>query len=191
MGWGPCVLDGRGVSAFRIQRRRGGGSRQDKGKRGRFACTSFPWRKRSLSPTDPACAPNRCQVMRNKQTGQSDGYGFVEFASRDAAEKVLAERNGAGRRWVAVPSRLQAWAAHESGSQLPIAGTPMPSTQQAFRINWASFGIGARRPEGRSDVPAEYSVFVGDLSPEVNDLSLLDIFKAQYPSVRRGRCMMH
>jgi RNA recognition motif-containing protein len=29
------------------------------------------------------------KVIRNKQTGQSEGYGFVEFYSHSAAEKVL------------------------------------------------------------------------------------------------------
>lgn len=34
------------------------------------------------------------KVIRNKQTGQSEGYGFVEFYSRATAEKVLQNFNG-------------------------------------------------------------------------------------------------
>lgn len=61
----------------------------------------------------------------------------------------------------------------------------MPSSNQQFRLNWASFGIGARRPDGAgTETVNEFSLFVGDLAPEVNDLSLLECFRAQYPSVR-------
>jgi RNA recognition motif-containing protein len=52
------------------------------------------------------------KVIRNKQTGQSDGYGFIEFANRSAAEKILQTFNG----------------------------TPMPNGAQNFRLNWASAG---------------------------------------------------
>lgn len=52
------------------------------------------------------------KVIRNKQTGQSDGYGFIEFVSRAAAERVLQTYNG----------------------------TPMPNGAQNFRLNWASAG---------------------------------------------------
>lgn len=52
------------------------------------------------------------KVIRNKQTGQSDGYGFIEFTSRAAAEKILQTFNGAA----------------------------MPNGAQNFRLNWASAG---------------------------------------------------
>ncbi|CAN6890920.1 unnamed protein product [Brassica oleracea] len=34
------------------------------------------------------------KVIRNKQTNQSEGYGFVEFLSRSAAEEVLQSYSG-------------------------------------------------------------------------------------------------
>ncbi|PQQ16037.1 polyadenylate-binding protein RBP45B isoform X1 [Prunus yedoensis var. nudiflora] len=52
------------------------------------------------------------KVIRNKQTTQSEGYGFIEFNSRAAAERVLQSYNG----------------------------TPMPNGAQNFRLNWASAG---------------------------------------------------
>ncbi|XP_023518995.1 polyadenylate-binding protein RBP45-like isoform X2 [Cucurbita pepo subsp. pepo] len=52
------------------------------------------------------------KVIRNKQTGQSEGYGFIEFLTRPAAERVLQTYNG----------------------------TPMPIGAQNFRLNWASAG---------------------------------------------------
>ncbi|PKA63724.1 Polyadenylate-binding protein RBP45B [Apostasia shenzhenica] len=59
------------------------------------------------------------KLIRNKQTGQLEGYGFVEFATRATAERVLQTYNG----------------------------TPMPNGEQVFRLNWASAG-GKRGDEG-------------------------------------------
>jgi len=63
------------------------------------------------------------KVIRNKQTGQSEGYGFVEFYSHAAAEKVLEG----------------------------FSGHIMPNTDQPFRLNWASFSMGDRRSDVASD----------------------------------------
>ncbi|KAK9133444.1 hypothetical protein Scep_012972 [Stephania cephalantha] len=59
------------------------------------------------------------KVIRNKQTGQSENYGFVEFVSRAAAERALQTYNG----------------------------NLMPSVEQNFRLNWASLGSGERRDD--------------------------------------------
>ncbi|KAI4304825.1 hypothetical protein MLD38_040290 [Melastoma candidum] len=59
------------------------------------------------------------KIIRNKITGQPEGYGFVEFVSHSAAERVLQTYNG----------------------------TQMPGTEFTFRLNWASFGMGERRGE--------------------------------------------
>ncbi|XP_012454508.1 polyadenylate-binding protein RBP45B isoform X3 [Gossypium raimondii] len=59
------------------------------------------------------------KVIRNKQTGQVEGYGFIEFVSRAAAERVLQTYNG----------------------------TPMPNGESNYRLNWASFSSGDRRDE--------------------------------------------
>ncbi|KAG4988534.1 hypothetical protein AAZX31_11G129800 [Glycine max] len=52
------------------------------------------------------------KIIRNKLTGQPEGYGFVEFVSHASAEAFLRTYNGA----------------------------QMPGTEQTFRLNWASFG---------------------------------------------------
>ncbi|XP_028105199.1 polyadenylate-binding protein RBP47-like [Camellia sinensis] len=61
---------------------------------------------------------NSVKVIRSKQTSQSEGYGFIEFLSHAAAEKVLQSFNG----------------------------TTMPNTEQTFRLNWATFSAGAAPP---------------------------------------------
>ncbi|KAI3972192.1 hypothetical protein MKW92_052229 [Papaver armeniacum] len=63
-----------------------------------------------------------CIKVIRKQTRESKGYGFVEFYTRAAAEKVLQTYNGSA----------------------------MPNAEQPFRVNWASFRMGSRRCSDRS-----------------------------------------
>ncbi|RWW79437.1 hypothetical protein BHE74_00012281 [Ensete ventricosum] len=60
------------------------------------------------------------KVIRNKQTGQSEGYGFIEFVSRAAADRILQTYNG----------------------------QMMPNSEQAFRMNWATCGAGEKHGDG-------------------------------------------
>ncbi|CAN1353830.1 Polyadenylate-binding protein RBP45B [Linum perenne] len=60
------------------------------------------------------------KVIRNKQSGQTEGYGFMEMISHAAAERILQTYNG----------------------------TPMPNGEQNFRLNWASYGAGEKRDDG-------------------------------------------
>lgn len=60
------------------------------------------------------------KVIRNKITGQPEGYGFIEFISHAAAERTLQTYNG----------------------------TQMPGTELTFRLNWASFGSGQKVDAG-------------------------------------------
>ncbi|KAJ7561310.1 hypothetical protein O6H91_03G023500 [Diphasiastrum complanatum] len=98
------------------------------------------------------------KVIRNKQTGHSEGYGFIEFVSHTAAEKALQSYNG----------------------------VQMPQAEQLFRLNWASFGIGDRRPEAASDE----SIFVGDLASDVTDFVLHETFHSRYPSVKGAKVII-
>ncbi|KAG5414090.1 hypothetical protein IGI04_001657 [Brassica rapa subsp. trilocularis] len=59
----------------------------------------------------------QAKVIRNKQSGYSEGYGFIEFVSHAAAERILQTYNGA----------------------------QMPGCEQTFRLNWAQPGAGERR----------------------------------------------
>lgn len=62
------------------------------------------------------------KIIRNKNTAVSEGYGFVEFATHEAAEQVLRTFNGC----------------------------PIPNTDQIFRLNWAAFGVGKVTTDGKS-----------------------------------------
>ncbi|CAN6452283.1 unnamed protein product [Victoria cruziana] len=95
------------------------------------------------------------KIIRNKQTGQSEGYGFIEFVSRAAAERVLQTYNG----------------------------TMMPNVEQSFRLNWASFGVGEKRP----DTGPEFTIFVGDLASDVSDYVLQETFRSHYTSIKGAK----
>ncbi|CAL5344430.1 unnamed protein product [Camellia sinensis] len=62
----------------------------------------------------------------------------------------------------------------------------MPGTEQTFRLNCATFGIGERR----HDAGSEHSIFVGDLAPNVTDYLLQETFRTQYPSVRGAKVVI-
>ncbi|XP_015689340.2 polyadenylate-binding protein RBP47C'-like isoform X2 [Oryza brachyantha] len=63
------------------------------------------------------------KVIRNRHSGVSEGYGFVEFCSHASAEKALQN----------------------------FSGHLMPNTDRAFKINWASYSMGEKRSELASD----------------------------------------
>lgn len=99
------------------------------------------------------------KVIRNKQTMMSECYGFVEFPNHATAERVLQTYNG----------------------------TLMPQTEQAFRLNWASFGMSERRVDGSG---SDHSIFVGDLAPDVTDYILQETFRSRYLSVKGAKVVI-
>ncbi|XP_021767656.1 polyadenylate-binding protein RBP47C-like [Chenopodium quinoa] len=64
------------------------------------------------------------KVIRNKQTGASEGYGFVEFFTHAIADKVLQS----------------------------YTGHMMPNAEQPFRLNWATFSMADKRTDNGSDL---------------------------------------
>lgn len=70
---------------------------------------------------------------------------------------------------------------------LSLNGTPMPNTTRAFKLNWATGGGLADR--GRDERGPEYSIFVGDLGPEVNEYVLVSLFQSRFPSCKSAKIM--
>lgn len=60
----------------------------------------------------------------------------------------------------------------------------MPNTDQAFRLNWASFSTGEKRGDNTG---SDLSIFVGDLAPDVTDSMLNETFATRYPSVKGAK----
>ncbi|RWV91812.1 hypothetical protein GW17_00045865 [Ensete ventricosum] len=79
------------------------------------------------------------KVIRNKQTGQSEGYGFVEFHSHATAEKILQN----------------------------FSNHPMPNTDQPFRLNWASFSMSDKRSDLASDHSIFVGDLASDVSDSI------------------------
>ncbi|KAJ3188519.1 hypothetical protein HK101_009118 [Irineochytrium annulatum] len=97
------------------------------------------------------------KMIRDKITVASAGYCFVDFSSNAAAARQLTTANG----------------------------SIIPGTNKVFKLNWASGGGMVDRT--RDSAGPEYSIFVGDLSPEVNDLLLMNTFQARYGSIKSAK----
>jgi len=124
-----------------------------------FCLSSSDWFDVLLSYVQVVSA----KVIRNKQTGQSEGYGFVEFYTRAMAEKVLQNFNG----------------------------TMMPNTDQAFRLNWATFSAAGGGGERRSsEATSDLSVFVGDLAIDVTDAMLQETFASKFSSIKGAKVVI-
>lgn len=85
----------------------------------------------------------------------------------------------------------------------------IPNTSRPFKLNWASGGgLADRRSESRSLFPSflftsttntdhlyrddrgpEFSIFVGDLGPEVNEYVLVSLFQSRFPSCKSAKIM--
>ncbi len=62
-------------------------------------------------------------------------------------------------------------------------GVVMPGSDQVFRLNWAAYGV------GRTTNLIEFSLFVGDVAPDVTDYTLQETFRQYFPSVRSAKVM--
>ncbi|KAI9903729.1 hypothetical protein N3K66_000258 [Trichothecium roseum] len=69
---------------------------------------------------------------------------------------------------------------------LGLNGNPVPNSSRSFKLNWAS---GGGLVDRRDDRGPEYSIFVGDLGPEVNEYVLVSLFQARFPSCKSAKIM--
>ncbi|KAI9729327.1 MAG: hypothetical protein M1834_006998 [Cirrosporium novae-zelandiae] len=74
-----------------------------------------------------------------------------------------------------------------AANALQLNGKPIPNTNRPFKLNWASGGGLADR--SRDDRGPEYSIFVGDLGPEVNEFVLVSLFQNRFPSCKSAKIM--
>lgn len=70
---------------------------------------------------------------------------------------------------------------------LQLNGTLIPNSNRPFKLNWASGGGLADR--SRDDRGPEYSIFVGDLGPEVNEYVLCSLFQSKFQSCKSAKIM--
>ncbi|KAI1300738.1 hypothetical protein EDD11_005961 [Mortierella claussenii] len=101
------------------------------------------------------------KMIRDKFTGASAGYCFVELSSPAAAAKAITNLNG----------------------------VMIPGTNKTFKLNWASGGSPAVAVGTGVGPGQEFSLFVGDLSPEVTEYMLMSTFQERYISCRSAKIM--
>ncbi|KAK7734793.1 hypothetical protein SLS63_004213 [Diaporthe eres] len=97
--------------------------------------------------------------------------------------KIIRDRGtgNAGYCFVEFPSPESA------NKALTLNGTPISgSNGRHFKLNWASGGGLVDRRDERGP---EFSIFVGDLGPEVNEFVLVSLFQARFPSCKSAKIM--
>ncbi|CAG9952516.1 unnamed protein product [Clonostachys rosea f. rosea IK726] len=107
---------------------------------------------------------------------------FLSSAAESVNVKVIRDKNSgnAGYCFVEFPNPDSA------NKALALNGTPVPNSSRQFKLNWASGGGLVDRREDRGP---EYSIFVGDLGPEVNEYVLVSLFQARFPSCKSAKIM--
>mmetsp|Transcript_2866 Transcript_2866/g.4076 ORF Transcript_2866/g.4076 Transcript_2866/m.4076 type:complete len:492 (-) Transcript_2866:354-1829(-) len=112
------------------------------------------------------------KVVRDKFSGKTSGFGFVEFPTTFDAEQVLIGYQGK-----------------------PIANHPQA---KKYKLNWAAQGLSGKTGTGAkglsggvaNSTSADYPIFVGDLAPEVTDHMLLHAFQPGYPSTTSAKVVI-
>ncbi|KAJ2442490.1 hypothetical protein GGF42_006933 [Coemansia sp. RSA 2424] len=146
------------------------------------------------------------KVIRDRMTGAMANYCFLEFSTHADAERLLALYNG---KAMPAPSdrlfRLN-WATGMVGaglgspgmslgvgySQLPPFATSALDSSGGMAVPGSSLSsMYVAAPSALSlsvslDGP-EFSLFVGDLAPEVTDVQLAHEFRSRYASVRTAK----
>ncbi|CAB4006377.1 tRNA selenocysteine 1-associated 1 [Paramuricea clavata] len=124
--------------------------------------------------------------------GDLDSYmdeQFVRAAFASAGHAVISVKiiinkitgGPAGYCFVDFPSSKNAENALNTLNGVPVPGT---NPAKRFKLNWASYGK-ETQPQG-----PEFSIFVGDLTPDVDDSTLLNFFRDRYPSCKAAKVVI-
>lgn len=107
---------------------------------------------------------------------------FQTVLGENVQVKVIRDRNSGNAGYCFVE-----FASGEAAQKaLGLNGTPVPNSNRVFKLNWAS---GGGLVDRRDDRGPEYSIFVGDLGPEVNEFVLVSLFQSRFPSCKSAKIM--
>ncbi len=104
------------------------------------------------------------------------GYCFLTFPSQTHAASVLQQVNSSGSNAVTMPNSSKPFTMNWASS-VPTAPVPAPFAGPTISIP------GAQNPQ----YPKEYSIFVGDLAPEVSNSDLVAVFRNPVLGLRNDR----
>ncbi|KAI0686497.1 hypothetical protein BC835DRAFT_453728 [Cytidiella melzeri] len=104
------------------------------------------------------------------------GYCFLTFPSNMHAASVLSQVNTSGTNAVTMPNSSKPFTMNWASS-VPTAPIPVPFSGPTISIP------GAQNPQ----YPKEYSIFVGDLAPEVSNSDLVAVFRNPVLGLRNDR----
>ncbi|KAJ2617026.1 hypothetical protein H4S08_000510 [Coemansia sp. RSA 1365] len=147
------------------------------------------------------------KMIRDRLTGGAANYCFLELPNQAEAERMMALYNGKAMPQPLDRSFRLNWAAGPMGaSLLPMsleggsvsegltftsgaAQTPAATTSGSASGGLAFPGGAMQTPTAACGMGegAEYSLFVGDLAPEVTDVQLAQEFRCRYASVRTAK----
>ncbi|KAL2271403.1 hypothetical protein VTJ83DRAFT_774 [Remersonia thermophila] len=107
---------------------------------------------------------------------------FQTVMAESVQVKVIRDRNSGNAGYCFVEFQTP----EAAQKALALNGTPVPNSTRVFKLNWAS---GGGLVDRRDDRGPEYSIFVGDLGPEVNEFVLVSLFQSRFPSCKSAKIM--
>jgi RNA recognition motif-containing protein len=107
---------------------------------------------------------------------------FQTVAGENVQVKVIRDRNSGNAGYCFVEFAT----AEAAQKALALNGNPVPNSSRVFKLNWASGGGLVDRRDERGP---EFSIFVGDLGPEVNEFVLVSLFQSRFPSCKSAKIM--
>lgn len=107
---------------------------------------------------------------------------FQSLLGEAVQVKVIRDRNSGNAGYCFVEFNTP----EAAQKALNLNGTPVPNSSRVFKLNWAS---GGGLVDRRDDRGPEFSIFVGDLGPEVNEFVLVSLFQSRFPSCKSAKIM--
>jgi len=138
----------------------------------------------------PTPMPSNNEAAKTLWMGEMEGWMdeayikniFMNIIHESVQVKVIRDRTSGNAGYCFVefgtPEAAQ--------KALALNGQSVPQSGRVFKLNWAS---GGGLVDRRDDRGPEYSIFVGDLGPEVNEFVLVSLFQARFPSCKSAKIM--
>ncbi|KAK4167126.1 mrna binding post-transcriptional regulator [Cladorrhinum sp. PSN259] len=147
-----------------------------------------PFPAPTLATAPPA--PSTSEAAKTLWMGEMEGWMdenfiknvFSSVAGEQVQVKVIRDRNSGNAGYCFVEFNTS----EAAQKALGLNGNPVPNSSRVFKLNWAS---GGGLVDRRDDRGPEYSIFVGDLGPEVNEFVLVSLFQARFPSCKSAKIM--